>query len=85
MDLGIAGRTALVTGGSRGLGKHCALSLAGEGVNVAICGRSEDTLDATTDELRDLGVEAVGIVADVSDTDQAAPLHRRSRRPVWAP
>ena len=75
MDLGIAGRTALVTGGSRGLGKHCALSLAGEGVNVAICGRSQDTLDATTAELQALGVEAVGIVADVSDTDQAAPLH----------
>ena len=75
MDLGIAGRTALVTGGSRGLGKHCALSLAREGVNVAICGRSRDTLDATADELRALGVEAVGIVADVSDTKQADPLH----------
>ena len=75
MDLGIAGRIALVTGGSRGLGKHCALSLAREGVNVAICGRSRETLDATTAELRALGVEAVGIVADVSDTDQAASLH----------
>ena len=75
MDLGIAGRIALVTGGSRGLGKHCALSLAREGVNVAICGRSRDTLDATAAELQALGVEAVGIVADVSDTDQAAPLH----------
>ena len=77
MDLGIAGRTALVTGGSRGLGKHCALSLAREGVNVAICGRSQDTLDDTSAELRALGVEAVGIVADVSDTEQAAPLHEQ--------
>ena len=75
MDLGIAGRTALVTGGSRGLGKHCALSLAHEGVNVAICGRSQDTLDATSAELRAFGVEAAGIVADVSDTGQAGPLH----------
>ena len=75
MDLGIAGRTALVTGGSRGLGKHCALSLAREGVNVAICGRSRDTLDATATELQALGVEAVGLVADVSDTEQAGPLH----------
>lgn len=77
MDLGIAGRTALVTGGSRGLGKHCALSLAREGVNVAICGRSRNTLDATVSELGALGVEAFGFVADVSDTDQAAPLHRQ--------
>ncbi|MCY4528585.1 MAG: SDR family NAD(P)-dependent oxidoreductase [Chloroflexi bacterium] len=75
MDLGIAGRTALVTGGSRGLGKHCALSLAREGVNVAICGRSQDTLDVTSAELRAHGVNAVGIVADVSDIEQAAPLH----------
>ena len=41
MDLGIAGKNALVTGGSRGLGRQCAVSLASEGVNVAICGRTE--------------------------------------------
>lgn len=45
MDLGIKGRTALVTGGSRGLGLQCALSLARESVNVAICGRTQATLD----------------------------------------
>ncbi len=77
MDLGIAGRIALVTGGSRGLGKHCALALAREGVNIAICGRSKDTLDATTAELQALGVTAVGITADVSDIHQAAPLHEQ--------
>lgn len=77
MDLGIAGKTALVTGGSRGLGKHCALSLAGEGVNVAICGRSNDTLERAVAELRALQVRAVGIVADVSDTIQAQSLHEQ--------
>lgn len=39
MDLGLTGKTALVTGGSRGLGRHAALALAREGCNVAICAR----------------------------------------------
>ena len=52
MDLGIAGRVALVTGGSRGLGRQCAISLASEGVNVAICGRTKETLDTTVSELQ---------------------------------
>ena len=77
MDLGIDGRNALVTGGSRGLGLQCALSLAREGVNVAICGRSRDTLDGTTAEIEALGVSALGVVADVSDLSQIGPLHDR--------
>ena len=77
MDLGIEGRVALITGGSRGLGRQCAISLAGEGVNVAICGRTKDTLDTTVSELQGLGVTAVGVVTDVSNTDQATALHQK--------
>ena len=75
MDLGIAGRTALVTGGSRGLGRQAALSLAGEGVDVAVCGRTKDTLNTTVAELRKLHVKSVGVVADVSDSDDVDRLH----------
>ena len=75
MDLGIAGKVALVTGGSRGLGRQAALSLAGEGVNVAICGRTQDTLDRTASELRSLGVDAAGVVADVSDSSAVQSMH----------
>ena len=75
MDLGISGRVALVTGGSRGLGRQSALALAGEGVNVAICGRTRETLDRTVDEIRSIGVSSIGVVADVSDTAAAGPLH----------
>ena len=77
MDLGINGKVALVTGGSRGLGKHSALSLAKEGVNVAICGRSQDTLDSTVAELKSLGVGAMGVVADVSELAQVESLHQQ--------
>ena len=75
MDLGISGKVALVTGGSRGLGRQSALALAGEGVNVAICGRTQDTLDRTVKEIKALGVSSIGIVADVSDASAAGPLH----------
>jgi 3-oxoacyl-[acyl-carrier protein] reductase len=77
MDLGIDGKVALVTGGSRGLGRQCAVSLAREGVNVAICGRSRDTLDRTVEELKAFGGAAIGIVADVSNGSQVEGLHRR--------
>ncbi len=77
MDLGIQGKVALVTGGSRGLGRQAALSLAREGVNIAICGRTQSTLDSTVEELAGLGASAIGVVADVSDTAAAQPLHDR--------
>jgi len=75
MDLGIAGKIALVTGGSRGLGRAAALSLAGEGVNVAICGRTRETLDTAVGDLEALGVQSVGVVADVSDPSSLEGLH----------
>ncbi|MEK9675924.1 MAG: SDR family NAD(P)-dependent oxidoreductase [Chloroflexota bacterium] len=71
MDLGIKGKVALITGGSRGLGRQSALALANEGVNVAICARGEDTLNQTADELRATGVKVAAFVADLS-TEQGA-------------
>ena len=76
MDLGIEGKVALVTGGSRGLGKVSALSLAREGVNVAICGRTQETLDGTVAELEEFGVKAQGVVADVTSVENMSDLHQ---------
>ena len=76
MDLGIQGKVALVTGGSRGLGKVAALSLAREGVNVAICGRTQSTLDGTVAEIEALGVSGQGIVADVTNPEAMPALNQ---------
>ena len=76
MDLGIQGKVALVTGGSRGLGRVAALSLAREGVNVAICGRTQSTLDGTVAEIEALGVRGQGVVADVSDAEAMPALNQ---------
>jgi 3-oxoacyl-[acyl-carrier protein] reductase len=71
VDLAIAGRVALVTAASKGLGRASALALAGEGVRVAICARGEEALRATEADIRALGGEVLAITADV--TDPAAP------------
>ena len=76
MDLEIQNKVALVTGGSRGLGRQCALSLAREGAKVAICGRTEDTLKKAVEEIKSFGNAAMGVVADVTDHQAVADLHR---------
>ena len=65
MDLGLNGKYALVTGGSHGIGRSIALTLAEEGCNVAICARKKGWIEHTASEVRTKGVEAIGIAADV--------------------
>ncbi len=66
MDLGLRGKVALVTGGSRGIGRATALRLAAEGCAVGICGRTAETVERTVAEIRAAGVTAHGVVADVT-------------------
>jgi len=65
MDLGIKGKYALVTGGSRGIGRSIALALAEEACNVAICARNKERVEKTVQEIKAEGVESIGISADV--------------------
>lgn len=68
MDLGIAGKRALLTGSSKGLGKACALALAKEGVDLTLVARGRDALEATAAEIRAATrMEVVAVVADVTD------------------
>lgn len=70
MDLGIAGKVAMVTGASQGIGRTIAHSFAREGVRVAICARSEDVLRETAREIEDdTEVEVLPVRADVTDPD----------------
>jgi 3-oxoacyl-[acyl-carrier protein] reductase len=77
MELGLAGRRAIVTGGSKGLGKAIAAELLAEGAAVAICSRHADELAATAAELRQQaggpdgpGGTLLAVPCDVTDPDQ---------------
>ena len=66
MDLKLKGKTALVTGGSEGIGKGIALALAKEGVDVAICARRKEPLEAAAAEIaKATGRKIVAIPADL--------------------
>jgi NAD(P)-dependent dehydrogenase (short-subunit alcohol dehydrogenase family) len=72
MDLRLNGKTALVTGGSEGIGKGIALAFAKEGVDVAICARRKGPLDATAQEIaRATNRKIVPIVADLTKDEDA--------------
>src|SRR3954454_2700390 len=66
MDLGLKDKVALVTGGSRGIGRAIVGRLAAEGCAIGICGRTAATLEAAGAELREGGPTAPGVVADVT-------------------
>lgn len=66
MDLGLAGRVALITGGSKGIGLAVAHALAAEGVQIALCARGKAELDAAAEQIRARGVQARPVVADMT-------------------
>jgi NAD(P)-dependent dehydrogenase (short-subunit alcohol dehydrogenase family) len=67
MDLGLKGRRALVTGGTKGIGRAIADLLAAEGADVAVCARNAAEVAETVESLRDKGVRATGRALDVAD------------------
>lgn len=74
-----AGDVALVTGASRGLGRHIALALARRGANLVLAARSKDGLEAVAEEVREAtGVTVWTLTVDLSDRGQAADLVQRA-------
>ncbi|HMA70386.1 MAG TPA: SDR family oxidoreductase [Xanthobacteraceae bacterium] len=70
MDLGIAGRKAIVCASSKGLGRACAKSLADAGCEVVVNGRNRDTVEAAAADIRKAtGATVIAVVADVASPD----------------
>jgi NAD(P)-dependent dehydrogenase (short-subunit alcohol dehydrogenase family) len=76
---GLAGRTALVTGGGRGIGRAVALDLARAGVAVAVAARTSAEVEGVAAEARGLGARAAAIVADVARAEAVAEMFRAAR------
>ena len=79
MDLGIAGKWALVCGASKGLGLGCAAALAREGVNVVMVARGREALDAAAERLRNeaaagRSIEVIAVAADITTTEGRAAV-----------
>jgi NAD(P)-dependent dehydrogenase (short-subunit alcohol dehydrogenase family) len=82
MDLGYEGASAVVTGGTKGMGRAIGLCLAGEGAQVAVLARHQDDLDETVAALLEAGApDAFGVATDMTDRQQVidayAALGRR--------
>ncbi len=75
MDLGIKGKTAIVCGASKGLGRACAELLAFEGVNLVVCSRNFDAIFSTARTISEhYGIDAVPVAADISQPESPEKL-----------
>ena len=72
--MNLVGKVALVTGGSRGIGRAIAVRLAKEGVDIALCARNTKTAESVALEVEALGRKCLVLRADVSDSEQANTL-----------
>lgn len=86
MDLEIRGKTALITGGSSGIGEAVALALATEGARIAVAARRKDDLDRVVAEARKAGADdAQAFVVDLSEPSSVERLLTEVRRDFGAP
>ena len=73
----LKGKTAIVTGGGRGIGEAIAVALAKEGCSVAVAGRTSAPLERVAAEIQKLGHESLAVVCDVSDPASVARLFQK--------
>ncbi len=79
MDLGLKGKTALVTAASKGMGRACAMGLAAEGARVVMCARTEADVNAAAETIRArTGAEVLAVRADVTQAADVTALVARA-------
>jgi NAD(P)-dependent dehydrogenase (short-subunit alcohol dehydrogenase family) len=74
----LSGKTAIVTGGGSGIGRHMAEGLAEAGANLVLCARKAERCEQAAAELEQLGVRALGLGCDVRDPEQIDAVVRRT-------
>jgi 2-hydroxycyclohexanecarboxyl-CoA dehydrogenase len=77
MDLGLKDKVAIVTGGGRGIGRQIALTLAGEGVKVAVNDFYEDRAASVAEEIAKANGTAMGVQTDITDFEQAKAMAKK--------
>jgi 3-oxoacyl-[acyl-carrier protein] reductase len=85
VDYRISGKTALVVGGSKGIGFEVAKMLAAEGCRVAVLARTKSDVDAAADAIRSDGGDAMGVCADVSQPDALENALAEARAQIGRP
>ena len=85
MDLGLTGKTAIISGGSKGIGRAIAEELAREGARVVIAARGREALDEAVEAIRAAGGTAAGFAADMTDAAQVADVVARATELYNAP
>ena len=75
----LSGKIALVTGGARGLGRAAALAMAREGASIVVADLLADIAEESAEEIREMGVEALAIFADISNPDSVDEAFARTQ------
>jgi 3-oxoacyl-[acyl-carrier protein] reductase len=85
MELGMSGKVALVTGGSKGIGRAVSRELASEGAKTAVVARGREAIDATVAEIMAAGGTAIGISADLSKLESYDAVVRETTERLGPP
>lgn len=78
MNFNLQGKTAIIGGSSKGLGRACAIALALEGVNIVLCARNKEALRDTQQEIESLGVKTLALTVDMTSGDDNARVVRET-------